>query len=158
MNRLRPLVGAVLTTLMLIAAPAFADEVLPLDPGGGLNPPIDQTGPSDLSPPSVPKDDPMMAASAENDYVEEPVLQTRHFGLQVTLSCQVANTPNAIVVMNHSSEELPPGTRIKWQLKSAGQKGFFALLGPLAGGQTLVADNVLQGRADKGADCTARVI
>ncbi len=160
MKRLRPFVGAALATLMLFAGPASAAAVLPLPPGGGLAPPISGTGPSDLGP-TKPNDAKVIASTSQgssSDYVEEPVLQTRHFALQVNLSCEVANAPNAIVVVNHSAEELPPGTRIKWQVKSAGQKGFFALLGPLGGGQTLVADNVLQGSADKGAECIARVI
>lgn len=154
MNRLRPFVGVALTAFMLLAGSVHADEVLLLPPGGGLAPPIDQTGPSGI-------DEPQKTASSSDgssSYVEEPVLQTRHFGLQVSLSCEVASTPNAIVVVNHSAEDLPPGTRIKWQLKAAGKKGFFALLGPLGGGQTLVADNVLEGSADKAAECIARVI
>ena len=74
------------------------------------------------------------------------------------LSCAVSGTPHAIVVINHSAEDLPPGTRIKWQLKSEGKRGFFALLNPLAGGDTLVADNVLDDGTDQATDCVARVI
>ena len=95
---------------------------------------------------------------SSSDYIPEPTLQTRHFGLNVTLSCAVAGKANAIVVVNQSAEDLPPGTRIKWQLKSEGKRGFFALLRPLPSGETLVADNVLDGAADTAAACVARVI
>ena len=168
MNRIRPLAGALLATLMLspLTGAAYAGDVLPLDPGGGL-PPIDGTGPAGTGPvdgltppgpidttPSRSSDD----GDSDSDYVPEPPLQTRHFGLNVQLSCAVSGTPNAIVVVNHSAEALPPGTRIKWQLKQEGKRGFFAILSPLAGGETLVADNVLDGQASETADCVARVI
>jgi hypothetical protein len=162
MNRLRPLASAVLATLMLIPT-SLAEDVLPLDPGGGL-PPINETGPAGgtelVPPPSRPSPSGQHedSGSSESDYTDEPPLQTRHFGLQVALSCTVAPTPNALVVVNQSAEELPPGTRIKWQIRSEGKVGFFALLGPLSGGETLIADNVLDDAADKGAECIARVI
>lgn len=168
MNRIRPLAGALLAALMLspFAGATYAGDVLPLDPGGGL-PPIDGTGPADgpgpidgLAPPgAIDTRSPTSSdGGGDSDYVPEPPLQTRHFGLNVQLSCAVSGTPNAIVVVNHSAEALPPGTRIKWQLKSEGKRGFFALLSPLAGGETLVADNVLDGTANQAADCVARVI
>lgn len=168
MNRIRPIAGALLATLMLplFGMAAYAGQVLPLDPGGGL-PPIDGTGPAEehgLPPPdpsgtgpAAPRDSGTDDDSS-SDYVEEPTLQTRHFGLNVELSCAVSGTPHAIVVINHSAEDLPPGTRIKWQLKSEGKRGFFALLNPLAGGDTLVADNVLDDGTDQATDCVARVI
>lgn len=166
MNRIRPLAGAVLATLMLsafsapLSLPTVAAEVELLPPGGGLSPPTDgtiDTGPADgVTPPVASSSSGDGDLSA--DYIPEPTLQTRHFGLNVALSCAVAGTPNAIVVVNNSAEELPPGTRIKWQLRSEGKRGFFALLSPLAGGETLVADNVLDSAADAAADCVARVI
>jgi len=152
MNVIRPLAGLVFATLM--CAPALADEVELLPPGGGLNPPIDKTEPVD----SFPRTSNKPSSSSSSDYTEEPGLQARHFGLQVALDCAVASEPNAIVLVNKSAEDLPPGTRIKWQLKGAGQVGFFALIGPLAGGQTLVADNVLQGSASQSTPCVARVL
>ncbi len=168
MNRIRPLAGALLATLMLspLMGAAYAGDVLPLDPGGGL-PPIDGTGPAagtgpidGLVPPGAIDTGPSRSSDGDgdSDYVAEPTLQTRHFGYNVELSCAVSGTPNAIVVVNHSAEALPPGTRIKWQLKSEGKRGFFALLRPLAGGETLVADNVLDSAANQAADCVARVI
>jgi len=169
MNRIRPFVGALLTTLMLLSAGGapLAGDVLPLDPGGGL-PPIDGTGPATgtgptdaLTPPGPANPGPSGnsdGGDSSSDYIPEPTLQTRHFGLNVTLSCAVAGKANAIVVVNQSAEDLPPGTRIKWQLKSEGKRGFFALLRPLPSGETLVADNVLDGAADTTAACVARVI
>ena len=155
MNVIRPLAGLLLATLLCV--PAFADEVETLPPGGGLAPPIDGTGPSDISPkPSETRT--KSSSSSSSDYAEEPGLQARHFGLQVALSCSVAEQSNGIVVVNTSAEDLPAGTRIKWQLKSEGQVGFFALLGTLGGGQTLVADHVLQGAAAQSAPCVARVL
>ncbi len=172
MNRIRPIAGALLATLMLsplVLAPtlAYADPVQELLPGGGelvLPPkedpvppreePTPETG-TELAPPDLTNND-SGGDSSEPD--TRPILQTRHFGLNVELSCAVAGTPHAIVVVNHSAEDLPPGTRIKWQLKGEGKRGFFALLSPLAGGDTLVADNVLDGGADQAAACVARVI
>jgi hypothetical protein len=84
-------------------------------------------------------------------------LQTRHFG-GVTLSCKVASTSTDLVVVNDSLEPLPPGTRIKWQLKNEGTRGFFAIIGELGGGESLVADGVLDGRAGQDETCVARVI
>lgn len=115
MNRIRPIAGVLLATLMLspFAGAAFAGEVLPLDPGGGL-PPIDGTGPAggtELAP--LPPSSGGGDGDSSSDYVEEPILQTRHFGLNVELSCAVSGSDNAIVVVNHSAEALPPGTRIK---------------------------------------------
>jgi hypothetical protein len=166
MKRLRPLVGALLATLILSTA-GFADEVEPLVPGGKteLTPPgtdpsktepdqTTSTGPSEETPrPSREKGE-----RASSPTPPEQVIQTRHFGSLIELSCAVSDQPNALVVVNHSSEPLPPGTRIKWQLQSEGQQGFFKLLGTLEGGATLVADNVLEGGASGGASCIARII
>lgn len=171
MNRIRPLAGVLLATLMLspLGTAAYAGDVLPLDPGGGLPPidgtgpidgtaPIDGTGPIDgLVPPPAPSDS-SGDGDSSSSYVEEPTLQTRHFGYNIELSCTVSGQPNTIVVINRSAEALPPGTRIKWQLKGEGKRGFFALLRPLAGGDTLVAENVIEGGADQAAACVARVI
>jgi hypothetical protein len=165
MNRIRPLVGALLTTLMLSplsapSLPAVAAEVELLPPGGGLEgtgPAVD-TGPADGLAPTTPVRSTGGRGDSSSDYVPEPMLQTRHFGLNVSLSCAVAGKANAIVVVNQSAEDLPPGTRIKWQLRSEGKRGFFALLSPLPSGETLVADNVLDAAADKAAACVARVI
>jgi hypothetical protein len=174
MNRTRPIAGVLLATLMLspISAPmltaAIADEVALLPPGGGLTPPREEPAPpreeparetgTELDPPDVGGNGNESGGDSSSDPDTQPTLQTRHFGLNVELSCTVSGTPKAIVVVNHSAEDLPPGTRIKWQLKSEGKRGFFALLNPLAGGDTLVADNVLDSRADQSAACVARVI
>lgn len=157
MNVIRPLASALLVALMCV--PALADPVEELPPGGGLAPPIDiSTGPTDLPEDTRPAEQVASRSSSSSSDYPEPVLQTRHFGLQVELACAVASQPNAIEVINRSAENLPPGTRIKWQLKGEGKVGYFALIGPLAGGATLVADNVLPGGASSGAACVARVI
>ena len=153
MNVIRPLAGLLLATLLCV--PAFADEVELLPPGGGLDP--TKTEPVDDAP-KTPTKSSSRSSSSSSDYTEEPGLQARHFGLQVALSCSVANRPNSLEVVNTSNEDLPPGTRIKWQLKSEGQFGFFALLGTLEGGKTLVADNVLSSTPAQSAPCVARVL
>lgn len=175
MNRIRPVAGALLAALMLspisapVLTPVLADEVALLPPGGGLSPPREEPrpeggtelAPSDRGQSGIRSGEGSYSASdfSSSELVDtQPTLQTRHFGLQVELSCAVAGTSNAIVVVNHSPDSLPAGTRIKWQLKSQGKRGFFALLSPLAGGETLVADNVIDGGADQAADCVARVI
>jgi hypothetical protein len=174
MNRIRPIAGTLLATLMLspmfapVLTPAIADEVALLPPGGGLTPPREEPVPpreepapetgTELAPPDLGSNYNNSGGDSSSEPDTQPTLQTRHFGLNVELSCAVAGKPKAIVVVNHSAEDLPPGTRIKWQLKSEGKRGFFALLNPLAGGDTLVADNVLDSRADQAAACVARVI
>ena len=160
MKRLRPLAGAMLAILLLLPA-GYAAEV------DNLTPP----GPTDLAPPGtgIPsdtgpaiEDTPSASERSTHDgpsdwpFDNRPTLQTRHFGPQAALSCAVADKPGAIVVINEGSEDLPVGTRIKWQLP--GERGFFALLTPLGAGKTLVADNVLSGIADGAAACTARTI
>lgn len=166
MNRIRPIAGALLATLMLIPAVGFvptaaqAAEVELLPPGGGLDPPTESKPETDTGI-ALPDSQPARvsrSSSSDPEVDARPTLQTRHFGLQVELSCAVAGTPHAIVVINRSAEDLPAGTRIKWTLKSEGKRGFFALLGPLAGGETLIADNVLEGGVDTSAGCVARVI
>jgi hypothetical protein len=156
MKFVRPLAGILLATLLCV--PAFADEVELLPPGGGLDP--TKTQPVDDPPRTQPRPSSRSSSSSSSsDYTEEqPGLQARHFGLQIALSCAVADQPNSIVVVNTSNEDLPPGTRIKWQLKGEGQVGFFALLGTLKGGKQLVADNVLQSEVAQSAKCVARVL
>lgn len=154
MKKLRPLAGLLLATLVFTAA-AGAAEVERLLPGGATE---------------LTKQEPDLSASVElipsrpdrssdsHSSDAEPTLQTRHFGSQIELSCAIGDPTDAIVVVNHSDEPLPAGTRIKWQLKAEGLKGFFRLLGTLGGGETLVADNVLDSRVDRNAACVARVI
>lgn len=177
MIRIRPIVGAALATLMLVLplglvpTLAYAEPVQELTPPGTTpkEDPKPEAG-TDLLPevgtgPAAPdvggggSSSGSSSGGSSSDRVDtQPTLQTRHFGFQADLSCAVASTPNSIIVINRSAEPLPAGTRIKWQLKSEGKRGYFALLGPLGGGETLVADNVLDGAADQAADCVARVI
>jgi hypothetical protein len=163
MIRIRPLAGAVLTMLMLIS-PALADKVDVIIPGGNAElrssisaAPAD-TGASSLSRTASDSSE----ASSSSDYSPtesepQPGLQTRHFG-GVTLKCEVAASRTDLVVINDSREPLPPGTRIKWQLKKEGTRGFFAIIGELGGGESLVADGVLGSPAGPDDVCVARVI
>ena len=162
MIRLRPLAGALLMTLLL-APLAVADEVEIITPGGpaGFTPPDVSTGPTDLvsPPPRTGRDNSGSSdsSSSSSDVDTQPGLQTMHFA-SVTLACKVASSSTDLVVINQSPEPLPPGTRIKWQLKHEGKRGYFAITGELGGGKTLVADNVLDGEAGKDEVCVARVI
>lgn len=164
MIRLRPLAGALLLSLFL-APVAVADEVEVITPGGhaGLTPPDVSTGPSDVSTRDLPRQTGGNSGSSDSSHSStpevdvQPGLQTMHFG-GVSLACRVASSSTDLVVINQSPEPLPPGTRIKWQLKNEGKRGFFAIIGELAGGESLVADNVLDGAAGKDDVCIARVI
>ena len=174
MTSLRPLAGAVLLMLALSPAAALAAPVDIITPGGSGNasfaPPAESDGGGDarFKGESVPQADPGTGgggsdSSSSDSYspVEmdtRPTLQTRHFGGQANLSCQVAASARDLVVVNNSPEPLPPGTRIKWQLKKQGKRGFFAIIGELGGGKSLVADNVLDGKARPDDICIARVI
>lgn len=167
MIRIRPLVGATLATLMFTPT-VFADKVEVITPGNaGLAPPsIAGTGPVDEPRAELTTPGRTAAASSGGDRSSDaytppveaqPGLQTMHFG-GVSLTCEVASNARGLVVVNQSLETLPPGTRIKWQLKRENKRGYFAIIGELGGGQTLVADNVLDGSADADDTCVARVI
>lgn len=162
MIRIRPLAGALLLTLLL-AAVANADQVDVITPGGhsGLNPEV-STGPAEVTTRDLPHTGYGNSGSADSSHSSlevdtQPGLQTMHFG-GVVLACKVASSSTDLVVINQSLEPLPAGTRIKWQLKSEGKRGFFAIIGELGGGESLVADNVLDGQAQKDDVCIARVI
>lgn len=160
MIAIRPLVGAVLTTLLL-ASTALADPVEIITPGGqtDLNL-MTSTGPSDVSVrllPSPGDSGSSGSSDSSSEVDEQPSLQTMHFGA-ISLDCKVASSATDLVVINRSLEPLPPGTRIKWQLKNEGKRGFFAIIGELGGGESLVADNVLDGEAGTDDVCVARVI
>lgn len=178
MNLIRPLASAVLLTLVLGSGLALAGNVEIIGPGGdagikqgdGLDGGGDAagTGPAD----SVPRGEPERNASSNDDSGEgagygiffspevdpQPGLQTRHFGALATVSCEVAAHSTDLVVVNQGTEPLPPGTRIKWQLRDQRKRGYFAILGTLGAGKALVADNVLDGNAAPGDVCLARVI
>jgi len=165
MTRIRPIAGAVLATLMTFPSLALAAPVLDLTPpDGGLTDtkPVDAEFVGQLSGGSGSDgggDGDSSDSSGWPAQVDtQPTLQTRHFGAQAQLDCKVAGTPNDLVVINASAEPLPSGTRIKWQLKGAGKSGFFALLTELPSGESLIADDVVAGDADTGANCVARVI
>jgi hypothetical protein len=163
MIRLRPLAGALVLTLML-APVAVADQVEVITPGGhaGLTPPSVGTEPRDTTVKDLPRTGTPNSGSSDSSHSStevdvQPGLQTMHFG-GITLACKVASTSTDLVVINQSLEPLPPGTRIKWQLKNEGKRGYFAIIGQLGGGESLVADNVLDGQAGKDDVCIARVI
>ena len=157
MTRLR--IAAVAAMLALIACPAvaMADEVLPLLPhtGSEVNPP--KLSKTDLAP-TEPRGSDGTDTYSPNGVDVQPTLQTRHFGGRVELICTVATTPGSLKVVNQGIEPLPPGTRIKWQVKNPPLRGFFALIGQLDAGETLIADGIVDGDVPAGADCMARVI
>jgi len=161
MIHIRPLAGAVLMTLLLTPV-ALADRVEVITPGGNasLLPPSTDTEPRDATVETLPVD--MGTGGSSKNYSPaevdvQPGLQTMHFG-GATLACKVGSGARDLVVVNQGLETLPAGTRIKWQLKNEGKRGFFALIGELGGGESLVADDVLDGNAGADDICVARVI
>ncbi len=164
MIRIRPLAGAVLMTLLLTPV-ALADRVEVITPGGNasLLPPGTATEPRDATVETLPYDGGNNRSGNSTSYsgaeVREvqPGLQTMHFG-GASLACKVGAGPRDLVLINQGLEPLPSGTRIKWQLKKEGTRGFFAIIGELGGGESLVADGVLDGKAGKDDICIARVI
>lgn len=153
----RPVAGALLATLMIMPALVLAAPVDMLLPGGGITDSMETGLASEVGLIGGGNQGGADDGESSGDY-EPPTLQTRHFGPRAELSCAVAGTPNALVVVNRSAEPLPPGTRIKWTLASEGKRGFFALIGSLGGGETLIADNVLDGEVKRNAACVARTI
>jgi hypothetical protein len=160
MIRIRQLAGAVLMTLLL-APVALAGSVEIITPGGNTSlvpPTTDGIGVESLprrTGSGSQSDATVSYSPAEID--ARPSLQTMHFG-GASLACKVASTSNDLVLINEGLEPLPPGTRIKWQLKNEGTRGFFAIIGELGGGESLVADGVLDGGARTDDVCVARVI
>lgn len=163
MIRIRPLAGAVLMSLLLTPV-ALADRVEVISPGGeaSLLPPATGTEPDDAKVETLPRE-PQRTGSGNSvtyspaEVDAQPGLQTMHFG-GATLACKVGSGSRDLVVLNQSLEPLPAGTRIKWQLKNEGKRGFFAIIGELGGGESLVADGVLDGKAGADDICIARVI
>lgn len=166
MIRIRPLAGAVLMTLLLTPM-AFAGSVEIIMPGGNasLLPPDAGNEPGvvvESLPRTTGSSGSRSGSSGTDSYSPaevdtKPSLQTMHFG-SASLACKVASTANDLVLINQGLEPLPPGTRIKWQLKNEGKRGFFAIIGELGGGESLVADGVLDGGARADDICIARVI
>jgi len=162
MIHIRPLASAVLMTLLLTPM-AIAGQVEIITPGGnaGLIPPTFGTEPPGVNLEPLPL---QTGSSTDNsdsysppEVDAQPGLQTMHFG-SASLACKVASTSKDLVLINQGLEPLPPGTRIKWQLKNEGKRGFFAIIGELGGGESLVADGVLDGAAGTDDVCVARVI
>lgn len=162
MIRIRPLAGAVLMTLLLTPV-ALAGTVQIILPGGDSPP--DKSSGSELSSAPAGSSAPRRGGSGSDatasyqpaEVDARPGLQTMHFG-SVSLACKVASTSKDLVLINQGLEPLPPGTRIKWQLTQDGKRGFFAIIGELGGGESLVADGVLDGEARSDAACVARAI
>lgn len=154
------------TMLLGVASvtPAMADAVQLLTPNDGT----EQSDPrSLLAAPQALTDTgsetPPTSRSTSSSYDpmevdQQPKMQTRHFGAQATLECEVSKRPGSLVVVNRSLMELPPGTRIKWQFPDTRLRGFFALVGPLSAGARLEADGVIGAEARAKGSCTARVI
>ncbi len=165
MIRIRPLAGAVLMTLLLTPV-AMAGSVEIITPGfnASLLPPDAGNEPSEVIVESLPRmtDSSGSGSSSSDSYSSpemdsKPSLQTMHFG-SANLACKVASTATDLVLINQGLEPLPPGTRIKWQLKNERRRGFFAIIGELGGGESLVADDVIEGGARTDDVCIARVI
>ena len=163
MIRIRALAGAVLMTLLLTPV-ALADRVEVIMPGGNasLLPPTTGTEPNDATVETLPREPERSGSGRSTSYSPaevdvQPGLQTMHFG-GATLACKVGSSARDLILLNESLEPLPAGTRIKWQLKNEGKRGFFAIIGELGGGESLVADDVLDGSAGTDDICTARVI
>ncbi len=159
MIRIRQLASAVLMTLLLTPM-ALAGSVEIITPGGNssLVPTTDGIGVESLPRRTGSGSDRDATVSYSPPEVDaQPSLQTMHFG-GASLACKVASTANDLVLINQGLEPLPPGTRIKWQLKNEGTRGFFAIIGELGGGESLVADGVLDGAARTDDVCVARVI
>ena len=163
MIRIRALAGAVLMTLLLTPV-ALADRVEVIMPGGNasLLPPTTGTEPNDATVETRPREPERSGSGRSTSYSPaevdvQPGLQTMHFG-GATLACKVGSSARDLILLNESLEPLPAGTRIKWQLKNEGKRGFFAIIGELGGGESLVADDVLDGSAGTDDICTARVI
>lgn len=161
MTRTLGAIGIALLCLSQIV-PAFGAEVHRLTPHGdtpGDTPNI-ALRPGDL--PNVPRPERNggdgSTYSAAEPGPAEPPLQTRHFGAQASLECRLDDQPGGLVLVNRGLEALPPGTRIKWQFPDARMRGFFALIGPLDPGETLVADDVVDDAPDARGACVARVI
>lgn len=162
MIHIRPLAGAVLMTLLLTPV-ALADRVEVITPGGNasLLPPTTGTEPNDATVETLPRESGTGARNTNSyspaEVDAQPGLQTMHFG-GATLACRVDSGARDLIVINQSLEPLPSGTRIKWQLKNEGKRGFFAIIGELGGGESLIADGVLDGKAGTDDICVARVI
>lgn len=146
-----------LVLAMLITPPALrAEEVVLLVPHTGSDTqPADPVDTAKVVPAPA-----LTGSSSEHSYDadEPPTLQTRHFGTQVALVCAVAGTPGGLELTNAGETPLEPGTKIKWQFKNSKFRGYFALIGALAPGATMVADNVIGGQPPAGSGCVARTI
>ena len=144
--------------LLMTAAPALrAEEVVLLLPHTGSDTkPADSGDPARLKAPQPESTGSSRGSSYDAD--EPPSLQTRHFGTQVALICAPAGQPGGLELTNAGDTPLEPGTKIKWQFKNSKFRGYFALIGALAPGKTMVADGVISGSPPAGADCIARSI
>ena len=136
-------------------------DLLPQDPrDAGVKPDTDTTG----TEPAKTEDNGRTggsghsSSSSDDDVTQPPEFQTRHFGAQIALACRLGDAPGSIVLVNQSEEMLPSGTRIKWQFRQTRAKGYFALIGSLRPGGTLVADDVLRQGQSAAGDCVARIL
>lgn len=155
MIEVRRAFAAIALALMCNSPSLRAEEVVLLVPHTGSETnPVDD--PVKLTPPQ-----PALTGSSGGgsyDADEPPSLQTRHFGTQVALVCAPAGKPGGLELTNAGETPLEPGTKIKWQFKNSKFRGYFALIGALAPGATMVADGVISGTPPAGAGCVARSI
>ena len=157
MIEVRRAVLAIALLLMTAAPGLHAEEVVLLLPHTGSDTkPADPVDPARLTPPRPELTGNSGGRSYDAD--EPPSLQTRHFGTQVALVCAPAGQSGGLELTNASDMPLEPGTKIKWQFKNSKFRGYFALIGALAPGATMVADGVIPGSPPAGASCIARSI
>ena len=157
MIEVRRAIAALALLLMSVSPNLRAEEVVLLVPhtGSETNPaPVDD--PAKLASPRPPSTGSSNDGSYEAD--EPPSLQTRHFGTQVALVCAPSGKPGGLELTNAGETPLEPGTKIKWQFKNSKFRGYFALIGALAPGATMVADGVVAGSPPTGVSCVARSI
>lgn len=162
------LAALALSALALSTSPCFADN--PMTPGiGSIQ--VPSGTPSGSGNPMTPGIDQIQVGGAPGDaFVPAGVSggssnspDTFHAERGVAaVGCLVAGTPvefpNDLYLTNKGTQTLKAGTKLKFAVQSTGAKGAVRLPTDIAvGAQVKVAD-VLNGGAEAGAPCTAKVI
>jgi len=79
-------------------------------------------------------------------------------GEEILLALECAVTDDGLKLVNRSNVELPPGTKIKWQVKSLHSTGYFALSRALAVGKGASAAGLFTGGIAPDTICAAVVV